>query len=142
MDLHKKPGHLIRRLNQNSTAVFSNHMQQVGLDLTPVQFAAMDVIARIPGIDQAKVAAEIGYDRATIGGVVDRLEQKGYIERTVCKHDRRAREVRLTEKGSEVFDQVAPVVQALQADILPGLSLAERDKFIELASKALAHIDG
>ncbi|MBS98040.1 MAG: MarR family transcriptional regulator [Oceanospirillaceae bacterium] len=138
MDLHHKPGHLIRRLHQNSTHVFTLHMQQTGIDLTPVQYAAMDAIARAPGIDQASVAAEIGYDRATIGGVIDRLEQKGYINRTVSKRDRRAREVSLTEEGSRVFDQISPVVEALQAEILPGLSAQEQALFVELANKAVS----
>jgi len=130
-------GHLIRRLNQISTQVFAKHMQQNGFGLTPVQFAAMDAIATSPGIDQAGVAANIAYDRATIGGVIDRLEQKGYVTRTVCKRDRRAREVQLTERGAEVFDTVLPIVTTLQKDILTGLDHAERVRFLELASKAI-----
>lgn len=132
-------GHLIRRLNQISTHVFTKRMQLAGFDLTPVQFAAMDAIATSPGIDQAGVATNIAYDRATIGGVIDRLEQKNYVTRTVCKHDRRAREVRLTEKGLEVFYEILPIVTALQKDVLPGLNPVERARFLELASKAIGH---
>jgi DNA-binding MarR family transcriptional regulator len=141
MNLQQKPGHLIRRLNQHSTHVFSLRMQQAGFDLTPVQFAAMDAVARAPGIDQASIAQEIGYDRATIGGVIDRLEQKGYIARSVSQRDRRARDVRLTAAGSQVLDSIMPIVQALQADILPGLSNEEREQFIALAHKAIRHFD-
>ena len=72
-------GHLIRRLHQISTQVFTKTLQEAGLDLTPVQFAAMDAIAASPGIDQAGVATRIAYDRATIGGVVDLPAQKGLV---------------------------------------------------------------
>jgi DNA-binding MarR family transcriptional regulator len=130
-------GHLIRRLNQVSTQVFTRHMQERGLDLTPVQFAAMDAIVTYPGIDQAGVAARIAYDRATIGGVIDRLEQKGLVERAVSKRDRRAREVRATQKGRALFDEILPVVTALQSEILPGLSPDERAQFLALAGKAI-----
>lgn len=139
MEAQGMPGHLIRRLNQISTHVFAKYMQKTEFDLTPVQFAAMDAIAASPGIDQAGVAANIAYDRATIGGVIDRLEQKGYVRRTVCKHDRRAREVRLTDRGMDVFREILPVVTALQKDVLPGLSHVERVRFLELASKAIHH---
>jgi DNA-binding MarR family transcriptional regulator len=142
MKAHKMPGHLIRRLNQISTNVFSRHMQQIGFDLTPVQFAAMDAIATHPGIDQAGVAAKIAYDRATIGGVIDRLEQKGYVARNVASHDRRAREVQLTAKGAEIFDRILPQVTALQHDILPGLDPEERETFMQLARKAITHASG
>ena len=130
-------GHVIRRLHQISTQVFAKRMQEAGFDLTPVQFAAIDAIVAHPGIDQAGVAAKIAYDRATIGGVIDRLEQKGYVERTVCRHDRRAREVRATEKGVRAFDEILPTVAALQEDILAELDPAERARFLELATKAV-----
>jgi transposase InsO family protein len=48
-----------------------------------------------PGLEQARIAARIAYDKATIGGVIDRLEQKGFIKRSISKSDRRAREVTL-----------------------------------------------
>lgn len=137
MKAHAMAGHLIRRLNQLSTHVFLKHMQQIGLDLTPVQFAALDAISTYPGIDQAGVAAKIAYDRATIGGVIDRLENKGYVARTISQRDRRARELRLTELGRSVYDQTLPVVTALQDEILPGLRPEERARFTELARKAI-----
>ena len=139
MSVKQMAGHLIRRLHQISTQVFSSHLREVGFDLTPVQFAAMDAIAAHPGIDQAGVAAKIAYDRATIGGVIDRLDQKGLVLRSVSKKDRRARELRLTEKGRQVFDEILPVVTALQDDILPGLTPAERTSFLALAEKAVAN---
>ncbi|WP_292685703.1 MarR family transcriptional regulator [Novosphingobium sp.] len=78
MDIYGMPGHLIRRLQQQSTQVFAARMREAGFDITPVQFAAMDALAARPGIDQATLAQLIAYDRATIGGVVDRLEGKGW----------------------------------------------------------------
>lgn len=138
MKAHSMAGHLIRRLNQLSTQVFATHMQAAGFDLTPVQFAALDAILAHPGIDQAGVAALIAYDRATIGGVIDRLEQKGYVARRVSRRDRRAREVRATDKGAKAFADILPVVTALQDRILDALDPAEKDDFLRLARKAIA----
>ena len=141
MEIYGMAGHLIRRLNQISTHVFSDHMQEAGFDLTSVQFAAMDAIAAYPGIDQAGVAAKIAYDRATIGGVIDRLEQKGYVARTVSKRDRRAREVRLTKKGAQAYKAILPIIRSLQDDVLTGLSKAERTAFLKLAAKVIANAE-
>ena len=44
MEAQGMAGHLIRRLNQVSTQVFTKGMQAAGYDLTSVQFAAMDAI--------------------------------------------------------------------------------------------------
>lgn len=132
------PGHLIRRLHQRSTQVFARELTAAGSDLTPVQFAALDAIAAHPGLDQAGVAARIAYDRATIGGVIDRLEQKGLVVRQVSAQDRRAREVRLTPKGERAYNEALPRVAALQSAILPGLTPEETARFLTLARKALA----
>ncbi|WP_323771825.1 MarR family transcriptional regulator [Antarctobacter sp.] len=134
--LESLAGHLIRRLHQTSTQVFQSQTKAAGLDLTPVQFAAMKAVHEAPGIDQASLAARIAYDRATIGGVIDRLEQKGWVQRTISLRDRRAREVTLTKAGKRVFAEALPVVQDLQADILPGLSPDEHRLFLELAQKS------
>lgn len=132
----RMPGHLIRRLHQLSTHVFLQRVGEAGFDLTPVQFAALDALAGSPGSDQASLALAVAKDRATIGAVVDRLEQKGLIRRVVSGRDKRARELSLTEEGANVIAALRPVVNALQTEILPGLSEAEYRRFVELADKA------
>ena len=131
-------GHLIRRLNQISTHTFQKNMERSGCDLTPVQFATMQALQQKPCIEQAQVASMIAYDRATIGGVIDRLEQKGYVSRKVSPRDRRAREVSLTEKGHRTVNEIYPVVEKLQMDILDGLTKSERRQFLSLAQKIVA----
>ena len=136
MEIETMPGHLIRRLHQIATHAFSARAQRAGYDLTPVQFAAMDAISANPGVDQARVAALIAYDRATIGGVIDRLEKKGLVLRKVSQRDRRAREVFLTKEGEKLVADMFPVVRAMQDDILRGLNVEERQTFLGLAAKA------
>jgi DNA-binding MarR family transcriptional regulator len=94
---------------------------------------ALDAIHSHPATDQAHVAELIGYDRATIGGVMDRLEKKGWIRRVISTKDRRARELSLTNQGLLVRQELLPIVQALQKDILHPLSEAERTAFIQMA---------
>jgi DNA-binding MarR family transcriptional regulator len=137
MKVQEMAGHLIRRMNQVSTQIFTKQMQEDGVDLTPVQFAAMDTIAANPGIDQAGVAAKIAYDRATIGGVIDRLVQKGHVARNVSEKDRRAREVRLTDSGFALFREILPKVERMQDEMLQELTPEERKVFLALTRKAL-----
>ncbi len=125
-------GHLIRRLHQHSTSLFGERTQAAGFDLTPVQFAALDAIYTNPGTDQARVAELIGYDRATIGGVIDRLVKKGWVRRVVSEQDRRARELSLTAMGNSVRLAMLPVVQELQREILSPLSESDQANLIEL----------
>ena len=135
MVVREMAGHLIRRLHQQSTQVFVQRTQAAGFDLTPIQYAALEAIYEHPGADQARVAELIGYDRATIGGVMERLEKKGWIRRVVSEQDRRARELSLTAKGNSVRTALQPIVQDLQKDILQPLNKAEQEQLIKLARR-------
>ncbi len=137
MDSLDMAGHLIRRLHQQATQVFVQRTQAAGFDLTPVQFAALDAIHAQPATDQARVAEMIAYDRATIGGVIDRLEQKGWVRRIVSQRDRRARELSLTTEGERVYTALLPVIRGLQDDILQPLSEAGRTRFLKLARRVV-----
>jgi MarR family transcriptional regulator, temperature-dependent positive regulator of motility len=139
MNSLRMPGHVIRRLHQRSTQVFAQRTLAAGLDLTSVQFAALDAIAAHPGADQATIAQLIAFDRATIGGVVDRLLQKGWIRRGVSPTDRRARVLDLTPGGQKILTQLLPVVEDLQLTLLENLSPAERDCFMALSRKILGN---
>ena len=137
MDSLDMAGHLIRRLHQLSTQVFVQRTQAAGFDLTPVQFAALDAIGHHPGTDQATVAELIAYDRATIGGVIERLEQKGWVDRVVSERDRRARVLSLTPEGQRILAALVPVVRNLQDEILQALGEADRARFLRLARQAV-----
>ncbi len=135
--LIQMPGHLIRRFHQHATATFQNSVKSTGHDITPVQFATLATLAQHPELDQATLAGLIAYDRATIGGVVKRLEQKGLISRNPSEKDRRAFRLALTPYGQTVLGEVTPIVSALQSDILEGLSADEAHTLIRLMHKAL-----
>lgn len=136
LEIYEMPGHLIRRLNQVSASLFMEETGKEGYDLTPVQYAALSAIHTTPGLDQATLANHIAYDRVTIGGVTDRLEQKGLIRREINPNDRRARELFLTQKGEETLKAIRPIVWRLQSMLLAGLDERERDVFVGLLRKA------
>jgi DNA-binding MarR family transcriptional regulator len=141
MTVLEMAGHLIRRLHQQSTQVFVQRTQAAGYDLTPVQYAALEAIYENPGSDQKFVAELIGYDRATIGGVIERLEKKGWVRRVVSEQDRRARELSLTAKGNSIRSALQPIVKALQKEILYPLSDADQQRMINLARLVVLNTD-
>ena len=136
-ELYGMPGHLIRRLHQASQAIFDAEIAAAGIDLTSVQFAALTMIAASPAIDQARLAAAIAFDRATTGGVIDRLEAKGYVRREIVKTDRRARRLHLEAAGETTLRAATPIVRHAQTLMLKSLSHTEQATFLRLLSKAL-----
>ncbi|CUH66328.1 Nicotinate degradation protein R [Thalassovita gelatinovora] len=137
MKFHVMVGHLFRRTHQIASAVFFEEMNKQGLDITPFQFAALSAIQLNPGADQASVAAWTGCDRATLGGVVDRLVEKGYITRTVSEKDRRSRALHLTESGSAVLKEAQITVERIQTTLTSTLTPDETKTLTTLLQKVL-----
>jgi DNA-binding MarR family transcriptional regulator len=130
------PGHYIRRLQQIAVGVFMEETQAFGV--TPVQFAALNAIVASPGIDQRTLAASIGFDTSTIGGVVDRLEARGWVQRQVSRQDRRARLLQVTSEGRRLLQDVSAAVLATQERILAPLPEAERQEFLRMLKVLVA----
>lgn len=131
-------GHLVRRLHQQSTAIFSEGMANAGYDITPMQFAALKGIKHNENIDQASLAEFVACDRATMGGIIDRLEKKKLLVRKVSPTDRRARILSLSESGEAMISELEPIVDVFQNLIGGNLSSIERQQLESLLIKALS----
>ena len=129
-ELEAQPGHLIRRLQQIAVAIFLDEAAESGL--TPVQFAALEAVAVRPRIDQRALARQIGLDASTIGGVIDRLEARGLLERVTTPDDRRVRLLSVTKDGHAALAAVKPSVLRAQARILAPLPAREQAVFMRL----------
>lgn len=136
LDMDAMPGHYIRRLQQVAVRLFS---EEVGSELTPVQFAALIAIAQRSGLGQADLAAQIGYDRATIGGVIDRLEAKGWVSRTPSREDRRQNIVAITPAGEQAMAQATSAVERVQTRFLSPLNSDEQQVFEQMCRKLLEY---
>ena len=68
--------------------------------------------ARPEGLQLSEIGALLITSRANITGLVDHLEQKGYVKRVVSTHDRRARLAKLTKRGEILIDELMPAHQS------------------------------
>ena len=128
--IDERPGHLIRRLQQISFAIFMREAR--GFDVTPVQYSAIFAINNQPGIDQTTLCHMIAFDRSTIGDVVTRLERKKLIRRQNGPLDRRTKSLYVTPLGRRLLREIAPAVAATQRLILAPLPAGERDAFMRM----------
>jgi MarR family transcriptional regulator, lower aerobic nicotinate degradation pathway regulator len=130
IDLASLPGHHIRRLHQIAVAVFLQEMEPMGL--TPVQYAVLQSVHNVPGVDQRTLAGTIGQDTSTTGGVLDRLEARGLLERSPSADDRRVRLLSLTPAGQDLLAHAIPNMQRAQERMLQPLPKRERVEFMRM----------
>jgi DNA-binding MarR family transcriptional regulator len=135
-DLAEFPGHQIRRLQQIAVSIFLQETEPHGI--TPVQCAAMITVSDSSGMDQRTLARTIGFDTSTIAGVIDRLEARGLVRRSMSTLDARVRLITLTERGRALLASAMPSVIRAQHRMLSPLSGAERAEFMRMLCKVVA----
>lgn len=74
-----------------------------GSDLTPNQMHAIEIIGHERSLRMKELAERLGVTTGTLTVTVDRLEQKGLIERQPHETDRRSYRVVLTSLGKKHF---------------------------------------
>jgi DNA-binding MarR family transcriptional regulator len=105
-------------------------------DTTLPRFDVMAQLARFPdGLLMSDLSQRLMVSNGNITGIIDNLERDGFVERILLPEDRRARKVRLTDKGRVAFDQMATTHESWINDWLSSLSVDEQQVLYTLLGK-------
>lgn len=99
-DISNSVGFLLFKAYQRAWATMREEIE--AYDLTPAQFGLLAFLWQGDGLTQAELSEKGQIDRTTIGGLVDRLEKTGLLERLRHPQDRRAYKIYLTARGKEL----------------------------------------
>jgi DNA-binding MarR family transcriptional regulator len=132
-DVYDRPGYLMRRAQQIAVAIFMEEC--AAFEITPVQYASLVAIREHPGVDATRLSALIAFDRSTLGDVLERLEAKGWIERSGSAEDKRIKVLHLSREGARMLRQVEPSVVRTQERILAPLRPEDRRRFMALLTQ-------
>jgi DNA-binding MarR family transcriptional regulator len=71
---------------------------------------------------QTALAADLDLTKVAIGGLIDRMEAAGFVERRADKSDARARRVYLTRAGARMVSTIRESVETVELGILSRVS--------------------
>jgi DNA-binding MarR family transcriptional regulator len=76
-------------------------------ELSPPQVRALGVLDPDRPVPMSDLADALHCDNSNVTGIVDRLEDRGLVERRSATHDRRVKMLVVTPRGAEVRDRLA-----------------------------------
>jgi len=91
-------------------------------DVTPVQHGILSCLMGKSYDTPKHLAESMSLETSTISGVLDRMQKKGLIDRVINKEDRREVQVRLTDKGRELEEQITVIIDEVNAEVLKSFS--------------------
>ena len=115
-------------------------MSQFGM--TPSQTHVLLYLRRQGGqVSQGELTAHMRVKPSTVNGILDRLEEKGLVERTVSGTDARQRLVTLTSSGVERESQTKQCFQDAEALIARGMTTEETETLRRLLELVIHNLE-
>jgi DNA-binding MarR family transcriptional regulator len=116
---------LLKRLGMLAKERAFSAYEEAGF--TPYQHAALVVLDEGARETQGEIADVLGYDRGQLVGILDELEERGFIERKRDPNDRRRHVVTMTPAGRRALAKLRALSQKLDDAYLAPLSDEERE---------------
>ena len=117
---------LLKRLGFNAKQHSFDEYEKAGL--SPYHHAILAVLDEGVPETQAAIADSLGYDRGTLVGLLDELEEKGLVERKRDPEDRRRHLVRLTSDGKRALTRLRTLAARLEDEFLAPLDAEQREQ--------------
>ncbi len=130
------PGLIGYQLRLAQRAIFADFADTVGESgISPGLFGILVVVGENPGLTQQALADAAHLDRSTVVTVIDKLEDRGLVERQAA--DRRSNGLFLADKGDALLRTLKRKVARHERRVVQNLSAHERAQLVALLQRIL-----
>ncbi len=125
MELEQCLNFVLTKAQRNIHQLFKAELAPFGV--TPGQYGVLRCLWDENAQTAKKLADRLALDGSTITGILDRMEQKGLIEKQTDPKDRRAMQVMLTAKGKKLQKPVSEAIETANRRALVKLDQQEAE---------------
>jgi DNA-binding MarR family transcriptional regulator len=105
-------------------------------ELSPPQVLALKALDPERPVPMSELADALHCDNSNVTGIVDRLEDRGLVERRSAPHDRRVKMLAVTPHGTEVRERLRDRLREAPP-ALAGLSPEDQRALCDIMRRAL-----
>ena len=110
-------------------------------DVSPMQCRTLTYLHEAEGeVNQKQLERHLRVKPSTVNGIVDRLEEKGMVRRSVSEWDGRCRLLSLTEEGRRFHDDFQDVLRQVNDRLERGFSQEEKAVFTDFLLRAARNL--
>lgn len=123
-------GYLIQDVARMHSTLFDKRMKPEGI--TRSQWWVLANMYRHEtneGMSSTELANLLEVGKVTLGGLIDRLESQGFVERKPDLSDRRVKKVFITKSGLELIGRMRLLTEDLSKNVFGGLDSKQLAKF-------------
>ena len=117
---------LLKRLGFAAKSLSVGEYERAGL--SPYHHAILALLEESAPETQSEIADALGYDRGTLVGLLDELEDQKLVERKRDPDDRRRHLVRITADGRRTLGRLRALARRLEDEFLAPLDAEQRER--------------
>jgi len=136
--LSRVVGFHIARARARTLSMFLHHIGE-RMNLRPVEYSLLMLLRENDTLTPKQLSGALSLSAPMLTQLLDRLEERGHVDRVRNAADRRSQLVRLSHAGRQFVDELARLTPSMEADLSRSLSDAERAMLIELLQKVANH---
>lgn len=123
-------------LMQTSKAIHERiKLEMIKYNLSITEFSVLEVLYYKGKQNIHQISQKVLISSGSMTYVIDKLEQKGFLERSACPDDRRVIHVSLTDAGNELMGKIMPEHQEIVDDMFSSLNTEETELLVTLLDK-------
>ena len=93
-------------------------------------------------VNQRDIEKKFDLTNPTVNGILNRLENKDFIRRTISLKDARNKEIHLTEKSISLINEMRKEAKQLEKEMIAGISKEELNIFNDVLRKIFNNMQG
>lgn len=130
-----RPGFLIHDVSRLRRTVFDQRMKPLGI--TRSQWWVLSNLSRHEGegLMQIELARLLDVGKVTVGGLIDRLEDAGFVTRVPDKLDRRSKRVLVSRKGKALIEKMRTIATDVNDEIMEGIPVEQQALLADVLSR-------
>ncbi|MFY0625661.1 MAG: MarR family transcriptional regulator [Reichenbachiella sp.] len=117
-----------------------NSCIEITKDISKKEFAVVIFVAKNEEVIMKDIADYLGIPVSTTTGLIDKLEDKGFLKRVYSKEDRRSIKIALSKYGQNVHNLLMSTLGHMGATMLNGLTNNEQQTLISLLQKVAENL--
>jgi DNA-binding MarR family transcriptional regulator len=128
------------KLNKSSMLykrLMSKHLES--MNITYAQLMVLRVIDNEPGITAKEILMQMDTDKATLSGVISRLERDNYIYRVRNKKDGRVQNIFVSEGSKTLCSEVNVIETQCIQSLIEGISEEDVENFLRVLDLFIAN---
>lgn len=122
------------------TDAFGQRLQEIGV--TRIQWIALYYLGTGEELSQRDLAKRMNVMDSSVGRLMDRMQRDGMVERKPSKKDRRVHNIVLTEKGLKYREQLMPMGQVFNDELVKDISSEDLMIFDRVLKQMVENVVG